>query len=193
MRKLIFPNKISSLVTSFAIGFSVFIVSPVVLTSDANAQYHHKGGVVLSGRSHVKRKAVTGNQAFGRTNNNARSGVRLKQNNFGVVQRQRQIARRNEQVLRQNELRLLQSSTRRSRPNGRFLSSQERGAIIGDTLVGSGVVRSQQRSACPTGHNCGYRIYSDGTGPRIITPGLDKHSNLPDYDGLSGPKVITLD
>ncbi|MEM7069794.1 MAG: hypothetical protein AAF478_13020 [Pseudomonadota bacterium] len=47
--------------------------------------------------------------------------------------------------------------------------------------------------ACPKNHNCGYRIYSNGSGPRIITPGVGPGNGLPAYDGVSGPQIITLD
>ncbi len=44
---------------------------------------------------------------------------------------------------------------------------------------------------CPAGFNCGYRLYENGTGPRIITPGVSgKH--LPPQDGISGPHIIRL-
>lgn len=47
-------------------------------------------------------------------------------------------------------------------------------------------------SKCPTRHNCGYRLYENGTGPRIIVPGVND-PDLPAQDGLNGPLVITLD
>lgn len=103
--------------------------------------------------------------------------------------REDQIARRNDQVQRRNELRLLQSTTRRTRPNGRFLSGVERDAQIGDSLIGTGSLTSE----CPSNYNCGYRLYGDGSGPRIITPGYGSGKDLPKFDGVNGPSIITLD
>ena len=58
-----------------------------------------------------------------------------------------------------------------------------------DTGVAGPVIQTTE--PCPARHNCGYRLYDDGTGPRIITPGVSAGKDLPPFDGLSGPRVIT--
>lgn len=139
----------------------------------------------------------------------ARSGVKLnglrRNNNNGIrlIQREIQIQRQNEQTARRNEQRRLQASIRRSQPNGRFLTRQEQINLLNNNQVlGEDVFTNQDvgvgsagilASECPSNHNCGYRIYENGTGPRIIRPSTNLGSDLPDYDGLNGPKVITLD
>ena len=59
-----------------------------------------------------------------------------------------------------------------------------------DTGVAGPVIQTTE--PCPEHHNCGYRLYDDGTGPRIITPGVSAGKGLPEFDGLTGPKAITL-
>ena len=46
---------------------------------------------------------------------------------------------------------------------------------------------------CPRNHNCGYRIYSDGSGPRVITPGVSSGNVGVQFDGIMGPTIITVD
>jgi len=136
-----------------------------------------------------------------------RSGVRLgniglssRNNAIRLIERDIKIRRRNDDLLRRNELRKLQSSLRRTRSNGRLLTRQEQADILNSEVFleeassasqGSGVVLGA--STCPSKHNCGYRIYSNGTGPRIITPGVNGGNGLPDFDGINGPSIITLD
>lgn len=139
-----------------------------------------------------------------------RSGVRLnglqptsQSNGIRLIQREIQIQRRNEEVARRNEQRRLQGSIRRTQPNGRLLSRQEQldllnnNQIVGDEFISNqevgGVSNGILASECPSNHNCGFRIYENGTGPRIIRPNSGVGSGLPSFDGLSGPKVITLD
>ena len=139
----------------------------------------------------------------------ARSGVKLnglrRNNNNGIrlIQREIQIQRQNEQTARRNEQRRLQGSIRRTQPNGRFLTRQEQINLLNNgQLLDEGVLTNQDvgggsagvlASECPSNHNCGYRIYENGTGPRIIRPSSKFGNDLPGYDGLNGPKVITLD
>ena len=52
-------------------------------------------------------------------------------------------------------------------------------------------VRGREADPCPKGHNCGYRLYEDRTGPRIIVPGISGEG-LPPQDGLRGPKIIRV-
>ena len=69
-----------------------------------------------------------------------------------------------------------------------------RETIINNEPVDAGtkIVTRRPVQPCPSHHNCGYRVYSDGTGPRIITPGLnDKQVGVP-FDGIHGPAIITF-
>ena len=110
-------------------------------------------------------------------------------------QRRRDIARRNELIVLQNAI----QSSRRSgavlaNPRPRFsdqlVLDPREGVLTADIDGTAGVVARQIRS-CPTGYNCGYRVYNDGTGPRIITPGVQAGNGLPPFDGISGPSIIT--
>ncbi len=201
MRKSsIFPG-VGGFVFSIMIGFALLVAEPLVVTSDVQAEGYHYGAV-LAGKRASRTRAITNRVGI------SRSGVRYGKYrryhkhhrlNYRLNKRNREIARYNRQVERNNELRRLRASTRRSGPNGRFLSRGEReyllnggyvGPVFNEGLQGSAVRNS---NVCPSGHDCGYRIYSDGTGPRIITPGVRLGKGLPSYDGLRGPKVITLD
>lgn len=127
------------------------------------------------------------------------SGVVLggKSRSKSLVQRRKDIARRNERVVLENAL----QSIRRS---GAVLANPRRS--FGDSLVfdpregvltadfgstGTAGVVNRFTQPCPAKHNCGYRVYSDGTGPRIITPGVSSGKGLPAFDGISGPIIIT--
>ena len=138
----------------------------------------------------------------------ARSGVKLnglrRNNNNGIrlIQREIQIQRQNEQTARRNEQRRLQGSIRRTQPNGRFLTRQEQinllnnGQVLDEDVLNQDVGGGSAgilASECPSNHNCGFRIYENGTGPRIIRPSANFGNDLPGFDGLNGPKVITLD
>lgn len=139
-----------------------------------------------------------------------RSGVRLnglrpanQNNGIRLIQREIQIQRQNEQALRRNQQRRLQGSIRRSQPNGRFLTRQEQLDLLNNNQIIQGGAASNQEvggaspgilaSECPSNHNCGYRIYENGTGPRIIRPNTGLSNDLPGFDGLNGSKIITLD
>ncbi len=196
-------SSIFSLKGSFSLailfGATIFSYQPLGFIDAAQAQsHHHKGGVFIGKRAQPRQRVNR------RVTN--RSGVRLgkqrirrNNNNFNIIKRQRLIERRNVRAQRQNDQRRLRSSVRRSGPNGRFLNRQEKDLILLEALdrqifddgASSGVIRNS--NSCPSSHNCGYRIYSDGTGPRIITPSSGRNNNLPAFDGLNGPKVITLD
>lgn len=194
MRKLSISKFIASSALSIAVGAFSLIASPVVVSIEAQAGNAGKGVQARrsAGRSGFAGKRVqgfSGNRSNLRSQNVINGGKNLR-----VLQRDRQINIRNEQVQRRNELRLLQSTTRRSRPAGRFLSGQERGALIGESLIGTGSITSNSGvSECPSQHNCGFRIYSNGSGPRIITPGIGSGKGLPKFDGVNGSSVIVLD
>lgn len=63
----------------------------------------------------------------------------------------------------------------------------------GDIEYGVAVIHGEAKPTppCPEGFNCGYRLYEDGTGPRIIVPGVDLEG-LPPEDGLKGPRIIRV-
>jgi len=120
----------------------------------------------------------------------SRSGARLnglrsgnQNNNIRLIQREIEIQRQNEQTQSRNSQRRLQGSLRRSQPNGRFLTRQEQLNLLNNNQIledqvlsnqGSGaVLGGLSASSCPSNHNCGYRIYNNGTGPRIIRPGVN--------------------
>jgi len=139
---------------------------------------------------------VLGNRFNGRFKDNRI----IKNNEIRLIQTQIEKDRRNAELIRQQELKRLRGSIRRTQPSGRFLTRQEQAAILSgqpifeDTIPVVGTTDQVfADSACPAKHNCGYRIYSNGTGPRIITPGAGLGKGLPDFDGLRGPKIITLD
>ncbi|MEM9278594.1 MAG: hypothetical protein AAGA76_08475 [Pseudomonadota bacterium] len=114
------------------------------------------------------------------------------------IERRNDIARRNERLVIENEL----QSARRSgavlaNPNTSFgdalvLDPRREGVLsagVDDNGTAGLVTRNVQ--PCPKKYNCGYRIYSNGTGPRIITPGVAAGNGLPEFDGISGPVIIT--
>ena len=198
--------QIKNFILSSAVLFSFIFVLPFSGGGHANAQnYHYKQGHgVVLGNGALKRPARTKRQ-IGTVH---RSGVVLRKQSKHyqkpykynrVEQRQRTIALRNERVLRENELKKLRASTRRSGPNGRFLSRSERAELFNDGIFDSEFIPSSggallnSTSECPSNHNCGYRLYENGTGPRIITPGVQLGNDLPAFDGLNGPKIIRLD
>ncbi len=128
------------------------------------------------------------------------SGVLLRGNRRDrlFVQRQRDIARRNDRLVIENQL----QSERRSasvlanRDSGRIGTGVvlgDRAGIISAENDGVAGVVSANGIDCPRGYNCGYRIYSNGTGPRIIVPGVSAGDGLPAFDGVSGPNIITFD
>lgn len=113
-----------------------------------------------------------------------------------IAKRRHEIARYNRRVFIENELRSVRrSGSVLANPvtNGIAVFDDRREVIInGDDGAGTQVIVGGGVQPCPTRHNCGYRIYEDGTGPRIITPGVSSGDSLPDYDGISGPVIITL-
>lgn len=194
-----FPS-VSGFSLSIMIGFALFVAEPLVVTNDVQAEGYHNSAVLAGKRAFKPRGIINrvGTSRSGVRYGKLRRSHKHHRPNYRLHKRYREIARRNIRVERNNELRRLRASTRRSGPNGRFLSRGEReyllngGYIVPNNnsgLQGAGGINS---NACPSGHDCGYRIYSDGTGPRIITPGVRLGNGLPSYDGLNGPKVITL-
>lgn len=186
---------------SYAMAFSIslFSIHTFGITGEAQAKNHKSKSNII--RLHKRSGVAVGGAVKRKSNLTSRrtikhSGVRL--NNRSLVKRQRQIERRNVRVQRENEQRRLRASVRRTQPNGRFIDRKEQELLLLEVLdqellnnrSSSGTIL--RSNSCPTNHNCGYRIYQDGSGPRIITPGIN-NDDLPDYDGLNGPKVITLD
>lgn len=200
MRLLSVISRLSGMSLSLVLAGAFLTTEPFVSDNTAKAEGYHYGASFAGKRV----KTPTVNKQL----NVSRSGVVLGTSKRHykkhyrlnrVEQRQREIALRNHRVEKQNQLRRLKASTRRSKPNGRFLSQRERVEILNDNVIDSEFISTSQgvvlsgSSACPSQHNCGYRIYEDGTGPRIIRPNTYGSNDLPDYDGLNGPKVITLD
>lgn len=203
MRTSFKTSWLSRLAISSVFAFATLIASPFISQNTVQAEGYKHGTYNLGKRVRPKTPAINTNMH--------RSGVRVGYGkhyrkkpayNYYVKKRQREIARRNIRVERQNQLRRLKASTRRSGPNGRFLSQRERVEILNDNVnvfedefisSSQGGVELRATSNCPSKHNCGFRIYEDGTGPRIITPGVYLNKNLPGYDGVRGPKIITLD
>lgn len=189
---------------SFALALAVtsFAIQPGYFAGEAQAEGYHNTGTVLAGGRYKKRSVSN----FGSVTH--RSGVQLRYKNkhfrkghriSAAEKHQRQVERRNIRVQRENDARRVIASSRRTSPNGRFLTRQERVSVLNGDRIRPEIITVTQGvgvrggSHCPASHNCGYRIYSDGTGPRIITPGVRLGNDLPNYDGLNGPKVITLD
>jgi len=106
--------------------------------------------------------------------------------------RRRSIDARNEQISLERSIR---SAERAAAAGGGVVvvGGNRQGILTSDFNGGVAGTVLTQRTPCPRSHNCGYRLYSNGTGPRIITPGISAGGNLPEFDGLSGPQVITLD
>jgi len=127
------------------------------------------------------------NRAFGN-----RSGVRFgngirnqrTDNNLRLFERQRLNALRNIAIKEQRSG-VRQGTARND------LFFQDNGSAnfpVGNNTITRGA------PACPAGHNCGYRLYDNGTGPRIITPGVGGLTDgLPAFDGVNGPLVITVE
>jgi len=119
---------------------------------------------------------------------NNRSGVNLGNNSrndrsFQLFERRRLNALRNLAV-KENRAGVVQGSA-----NNDVIFLDD--GLANSFSSGVGITRGAP--ACPTGHNCGYRIYQDGSGPRIITPGIGAGDGLPEFDGVSGPLVITIE
>jgi len=116
------------------------------------------------------------------------SGIILRGNRRDnlFIQRKREINRRNDRIVIENAL----QSERRS---AAVLANPPSRPVIDDGLLTttSNSVARASVLPCPTKYNCGYRLYSDGTGPRIITPGIPAGNGLPAFDGVSGPVILT--
>ena len=122
------------------------------------------------------------------------SGVRLahkrrhyRNRDYLLVERRRQIEARNRAVAAQD---LAKRRIRAGIVATPVAPYQEKRRI---TLGGTSNIVESQGRLCPEGHNCGYRLYEDGTGPRIIILGAGSSGVDQAYDGINGPKVITLD
>lgn len=166
--------------------------NPIVGISSAKAQkasshrYKRSGAGLARGRqvkqvrTNVKR-ARSGVQSRGigsavvrrktvRNNRIIRNRVGSKRSVIGdirFIERRRQIERRNDRVANQNHLRRVERRLARQPvavDNFNGGSGYQDGSVYGS---GQGAVYSG--NSCPSGHNCGVRLYSNGTGPRIIT------------------------
>lgn len=188
MRKFSILNNLKQLSLSLALVVTSYSAIPFLSQLDAHAGNKSSGVVLNRGRS-VSRGGVARSRTGVSSSVQRRSS---RQNISRLKLRQQQIFDRNALVQRQNELRFEQSLNRRVRPNGRpVLPTNNSGSFngsISDGFGSDGVI-----SGCASSFNCGYRIYSDGTGPRIIRPGIDAGGDLPAFDGVSGAKIITLD
>ncbi|MDJ0614634.1 MAG: hypothetical protein QNJ29_13275 [Rhizobiaceae bacterium] len=189
----------------FVTGSSMVPVAP----SDAKAQSYSSGVVLKMGG--VSKKRVTGRTKFPVTNT-VRSARYYKYGNRKIhkrkfhhkrykytdrlIERRKLIEQRNRRVAFENA----------ARRNRNAFNGAAAGVLVLDVPTGNMIVSSQfdggtspsvvsqstQAIPCPKGYNCGYRVYSDGTGPRIITLGAGPQNGLPEYDGLSGPLIITV-
>lgn len=106
------------------------------------------------------------------------------------IERRRSIEARNERIAIQNAER--RARNQNSGAGVIVLGDDRQGILTADNGGVAGTVYTQT-APCPRSHNCGYRIYDNGTGPRIITLGVEQGGDLPAFDGLSGPQIITLD
>ncbi len=92
------------------------------------------------------------------------------------------------------------SAFRRLRPDGIHVERRYRhsGSVIitiptGNYYAGGGSASAVEED-CPQNHNCGYRLYTDGTGPKIILIEDDEIvGEANDPIDHNGPKVITLE
>jgi len=123
-----------------------------------------------------------------RLRNNRRAGVYHK--NYRHIKRRSTLASRNQRFR-------AQQNRRRHVNNNAPVVIQFDDQLNYDGLYGDGgaILAGPQKPIvtppCPSGLNCGYRLYDNGTGPRIIVLGTS-NEGLPDYDGLNGPKVIRV-
>lgn len=175
----------SLLIAAFAVG--ALVSEPwVFVSSTAKAQ-----STPLFSSGHVKRgyKSHRGFNKNRHSNYNRKHRVNRKYNS--VNQRQRFIEKRNRRVTVENYI----QAERRSRNvlanphrSGVYINGYRHGSGYygtgGDKIIYGNGFSNQ----CPSGHSCGYRLYENGSGPRIISPGVN--SGL---SGLNGPVVITLD
>lgn len=184
----------SSLLSRFALVAALalpFVAETSKVRAESSYGSYNSGVVFGSSKKAVRTKA-RGSVGFS-TNKDIiikKRGVLLGRQNVlsngeaALIERRRLIQRRNE-VVRNQELIERQIRAGNLASSGVLLNNQ-----IDDTsLVNGGIDTSP---ACPTGFNCGFRLYDSGTGPRIITPGLSSDGSLPAFDGLRGPKIITL-
>jgi len=110
------------------------------------------------------------------------------------VERDRRRRARDVEVLRDNQLRRLRAQQRDLADIGQSSLANDF-PIAGEVPIddfGTGQLVAPRTPACPSGYNCGYRIYSNGTGPRIITPGVGPADGLPQFDGVNGPAIIRI-
>ena len=134
---------------------------------------NYRSGVVLNGSHYGKQ-------------------ILKRQSDLGLIERRRAIEARNDRIAFQNAERRARNAAKANRAGVLVLDVERQGILTADVGGVAGNVYTQT-NPCPRSHNCGYRVYSDGSGPRIITLGVNPGGDLPEFDGLSGPLVITLD
>ena len=179
------------------LAFAIFIVGATVIgflssPSKANAGSNtYKSGVVLSG-SHKK--------VHGPSYSYRRSGVLRGAKRKGSIElrnyrsvttsstnlniRRAQIIQRNRDVAAANALRRSNGHSHQ----GPLVILFEHEDDFDRVVIGT----ESQKSTCPAHVNCGFRVYQDGSGPRIISLDLTDDDNLPKQDGLNGSKVIIV-
>ncbi len=128
-------------------------------------------------------------------------GTTLRSRTYSTVNKRRKlIERRNRRVVLENHL----QSSRRSNSvlanphlNGVVIYGNTRETIVNGEAysdAGTQIISGRNRNIeCPSSHNCGYRVYENGSGPRIISPTISAGGDLPPFDGVSGSLIITLD
>lgn len=183
-------SKIYSAIKRVSLSVALVVGSYSVLTvgsiDDAKAQNYNSGSF-LSGSNRARNRNSASRRQI-QTRPVQRSS---RQNRQGLRFRQQQINDRNVLAQRDNELRLRRSLSRRALPTGQtFIPRNDSNSYDTNNGVALG---AGLPSSCPSQYNCGYRLYSNGSGPRIITPGAYLNNDLPNYDGVRGPKIITLD
>ena len=191
-------SRLGSLALGFAAILSLGISGSLILAENGNAQVRNSATAVSGGsyyhtkrvrsyhryRNHSKHLKVRRNHHV--STGVRRSGTRLSTGN--TYHRNKVIyvkPRRSTLADRTRRFQLDQAINRQVRPNNRvrvrngfYYSEVERGL-------------KPNTSACPAGHNCGYRVYEDRSGPRIIVPGISG-AGLPPQDGLRGPRIIRV-
>lgn len=142
-----------------------------------NHRYGYHGSVSRAGVEHGRFHKAKRKHLHKRIN--VRRDLQLNE-------RRRQIAERNRLIVEQE---LIEKQIRRG-----GVQVAPSSGFVGTTTIGGGaVLDGATGSPCPDGLNCGYRLYEDGTGPRIIVLGEDGTGIDQPYDGLNGPKIIRLD
>ncbi|MEL7430631.1 MAG: hypothetical protein AAFN43_11610 [Pseudomonadota bacterium] len=173
--------------------FAQFAPSPALAT-DTYSGASSRSGVVFRKHKHrhhyshhrsVSRAGVTGHRFHKGNRKHLHKRINVRRD-LQLNERRRQIAERNRVIAEQE---LIEKQIRRG--GVQVVPST---GFVGTTTIGGGVIlNGTGGSPCPDGLNCGYRLYEDGTGPRIIVLGEEGAGIDQPYDGLNGPKIIRLD